>query len=395
MLAPDTPTTIIAPDTILCAICHDDVDEKTTGCYTMSCSHKFHLSCTVSWFRANSAQICPLCRKEAEELERLPSVSYQIPSAAAASQQQQQVTITRQILDNLLRYRGSTGVPFSSWRTGASYTPTFRQSLDFYFHPGGTEPGTRPWLDATITVSRRELNFICNGYGTVGRMLGLREWQGLTDPVVNRFSNDGDGGWIRLHRETLDRFIKIQGGQGTGHKYSMQMYRVNWDEYDAIALSRSTFDGIIYNQSRGTGVNFLVDDQWDMIRIAFPNDLSEATGKFDDFHWEEFITIPQESPIITLNRGNIEFLLKVKGSPKTVTEFFQEEEWMEPIQEMRGTLEMLNKRFETGGVAPMTEEEFDVIHKMQLRKVIDGDLNAAAASDSAGIVHLTGLEPSF
>lgn len=393
MQSPATPTTVVAPDTILCAICHDDVDEKTTGCYTMSCSHKFHLSCTVSWFRANSAQICPLCRKEAEELERLPSVSYSLASAASASAaSQQQVTITREILDNLLRYRGSTGVPYSSWRPDAAYSPTFRQSLDFYFHPHGTEPGTRPWLDATMTVTRRELNFICNGYGTMGRMLGPREWEGLTDPVVNRFSNAGDGGWIRLHRETLDRFIKIQGGQGTGHKYSMQMYRVNWDEYDAIALSRSTMDGIIYNQSRGTGVNFLVDDQWDMIRTAFPNDLAEATGKFDDFHWEEFITIPQESPIITLDRANISFLLKVKGSPKTVAEFFKEEDWMEPIQEMRGTLEMLNKRFEAGGVAPMTEEEFDVIHTMRLRKVIDGD--AVAASDSAGIVYLSGLEPS-
>jgi hypothetical protein len=243
-------------------------------------------------------------------------------------------------------------------------------------------------------VTRRELNFLCNGYGTTGRHLGPREWQGLTDPVVNRFSNAGDGGWIRLHRQTLDRFLKIQGGQGTGHKYSMQMYRINWDEYDAIALSRSTMDGIIYMQRRGTGVNFLLDEQWDMIRTAFPNDLSQPTGKFDDFHWEEFITIPQESPIITLDRANIGFLLKVKGSPKTVAEFFQEEDWMEPIQEMRGTLEMLNKRFEAAGVVNMTEEEFDAIHTMQLRKVIDGDL-ASADPEAAGIVYLTGREPSI
>jgi hypothetical protein len=44
-----------------CPICFEFLDTKLEVC-TLSCNHKFHLNCLISWYRKpNSNYKCPLC----------------------------------------------------------------------------------------------------------------------------------------------------------------------------------------------------------------------------------------------------------------------------------------------------------------------------------------------
>jgi hypothetical protein len=51
-----------------CSICCEDI---TTARVITSCNHMFHMKCLTQWYSKNSDQTCPLCRKKAENLERL------------------------------------------------------------------------------------------------------------------------------------------------------------------------------------------------------------------------------------------------------------------------------------------------------------------------------------
>ena len=59
-----------------CPICYEAIDVLKTGRVEMSCQHTFHFKCLTSWFSSQEVGTCPMCRKEATELEDFgPSVS--------------------------------------------------------------------------------------------------------------------------------------------------------------------------------------------------------------------------------------------------------------------------------------------------------------------------------
>ena len=365
----------------------------------MSCSHKFHLQCTVSWFKTNSAHTCPLCRKEAEPLERLPLDAEAEAKEAEAeedatpnmyawrtswddriqgivqgrpvmSEGTGTATITRQELDNLLYSLGTEGIPFTTWTPDSSSHAHFHEYLDHYFHPQGEHPFSRAWLDATMTISLRELNLICAASGALGELFDSRTWGQICNATTNPYSNDGSGGWIRIHSNTMDRLLKIQGGHGVGHAFSMKYCRVVFDRYDALAISRERFDSLIHCQRSGVygRSNEFTDEQWEVLRQTFRNDLSQPTGQMEEVDWAAFVAMRQTEPIIVMNRSELGEYLKSSGSQKTVAEFFDEDEWMEPKVELCGTRWYVNEAFIDAGQRPMTEEEFDAF---RIRKTME------------------------
>jgi len=52
-----------------CPICYEAIDVTTTGRVEMSCRHAFHFKCLTTWFSSQEKGTCPMCRKEASELE--------------------------------------------------------------------------------------------------------------------------------------------------------------------------------------------------------------------------------------------------------------------------------------------------------------------------------------
>ena len=52
-----------------CPICYEAIEVTTTGRVEMSCRHAFHFKCLTTWFSSQEKGTCPMCRKEASELE--------------------------------------------------------------------------------------------------------------------------------------------------------------------------------------------------------------------------------------------------------------------------------------------------------------------------------------
>ncbi|KAA8527430.1 hypothetical protein F0562_034855 [Nyssa sinensis] len=60
------------PDSLECAVCLSEFEEKEKGRLLPKCNHSFHIDCIDMWFHSHSS--CPLCRSSVE-----PEVSAQLP----------------------------------------------------------------------------------------------------------------------------------------------------------------------------------------------------------------------------------------------------------------------------------------------------------------------------
>lgn len=56
-----------------CAVCQDELESDTAGSHThtLTCGHRFHTTCVLSWFR-RGAQTCPSCRDVGLPAEESP-----------------------------------------------------------------------------------------------------------------------------------------------------------------------------------------------------------------------------------------------------------------------------------------------------------------------------------
>ena len=313
-----------------CSICYEAIDLLTTGRAELSCSHQFHLSCIGKWHQTNAGHTCPMCRKVAEPLERI---------GGSAPANEQVAILTREEFENLLRAKGGVG------------TKIFTNLLGFDSIPSA-ERGSRAWFESVIVLTRKELDTICGGNGAAP--LSDDEWAELSDYPYS--SESGRGGWIRVDRETLDMLLKTSGGEGVSHEHSMFKYNVRFDYNDSVPMPRRTFDAILELQ----GSSMASDAQWNTIMTTFYNDMSRPTPKASDFDWAAYDeigspfkwrkykkAIPDPDPNrLTMTREQIADLLERLGSPGTVEEFFDEEDWMEQTLVTTTTLDELNARLE-------------------------------------------------
>jgi len=271
-----------------------------------------------------------MCRKVAEPLERI---------AGSASAEEPTVMLMREELENLLRANHGVGIKICSHLPG--------------FDPQESDvPGSRDWFNQLIVLTRKELDNICGGNG--GYHLEDYEWDELLsdNPYSSRH---GSGGWIRVDNETLDTLLKVNGGEGVSHKYSMNLYYVRFDYNESAPISRTTLDHLLDLQ----GSSMTSDAQWNMIMTTFYNDMSRPTPKLTDFDWyaydkimspsrreDEAVTPKPDPKSLTMTRQQVAHLLERLGSPATVQEFFNEEDWMEQTLVTTTTLDELNLRLE-------------------------------------------------
>jgi hypothetical protein len=107
-----------------CSCCFDEITAET-GKTVLGCGHNFHFRCLASWFlqqeSAGNAQNCPLCRREASDIEKLPELQGDADdedddeSEYEDDEDIQEVTYTRQQLHDLLVSRGGLGVSDALW----------------------------------------------------------------------------------------------------------------------------------------------------------------------------------------------------------------------------------------------------------------------------------------
>lgn len=329
-----------------CSICYEAIDVRTTGCAELSCSHKFHLSCIGTWHQTNAGHTCPMCRKVAEPLERI---------AGSKPANEQMAFLTREEFENLLRAKGGVGTKIFTNLLGFDSTPS-------------AERNSRAWFDSEILLTRKELDTICCGNGASA--LSDDEWAELSDYPY--WSRHGSGGWIRVDRETLDKLLKANGGEGVSHEQSISKYNIRFDYNDSVPVPRKTFDAILEIQ-HGSKTSHT---QWSMIVTTFHNDMSQPTAKADDFDWDaygktkpyyEYLGAPLivETPDrLRMTREQIAGLLERLGSPATVEEFFDEEDWMHQsysyftLDELNARLEYLNTLHPTAQMGLLTVADF-------------------------------------
>ena len=139
-----------------CPICYDNVLASETGCYEMSCSHKFHPTCLMTWFTKNSVSTCPMCRHEAGPLERLPVVDDEEDDEDDDDESEEEdeeddtefMAITRQPLTDLLIGFGATGVNDNMMHMFDEEGLTIINAMEFGFismAQGGRRPSELEW----------------------------------------------------------------------------------------------------------------------------------------------------------------------------------------------------------------------------------------------------------
>jgi hypothetical protein len=76
-----------------CPICYEALGARTTGQAELTCGHAFHIRCIADWFATEHANTCPICRKEAIDLE--------VPSAKSPVYHNNRLL---SLLDNVIPY---------------------------------------------------------------------------------------------------------------------------------------------------------------------------------------------------------------------------------------------------------------------------------------------------
>lgn len=151
----------------ICPICHDEIDVAKTGRVEMSCNHSFHFKCLSSWFSKDQSEPCPMCRKEASELEGLAHPTDEEVLDALnrgwkngwkdcgeyhdelnKKAKEPEVSLSREILHKLLRSLGGIGL--------------MRKTEDYLYD--------RDWLD----ITKRDLRLICAANGA--SVISDEEW---------------------------------------------------------------------------------------------------------------------------------------------------------------------------------------------------------------------------
>jgi hypothetical protein len=107
-----------------CSCCFDEITAET-GKTVLGCGHNFHFRCIANWFltqEANSCpQNCPLCRREASDIEKLPELQGDADededdeSEYEDEDADELITYTRQQLHGLLVSRGGLGASDALW----------------------------------------------------------------------------------------------------------------------------------------------------------------------------------------------------------------------------------------------------------------------------------------
>jgi hypothetical protein len=121
-----------------CSCCFDEITVET-GKTVLGCGHNFHFRCLASWFlqqeSAGNAQNCPLCRREASDIEKLPALQGDADEDDDSEYEDEdedvdELVYTRQQLHDLLLSRGAIGVTDVMWTAWADEENVDRLAFD-------------------------------------------------------------------------------------------------------------------------------------------------------------------------------------------------------------------------------------------------------------------------
>ena len=403
-----------------CSICYDPVIDfpapEATGSHRSSCGHLFHPKCIAKWHLRQDHSTCPMCRKEAVEMEDCAPESESEEEEEDEEDEEDEagayvggtIRMTRAGMDNLLYSEGATGV-----------TPGVEEEMAFDEHGEAIitrydfnrilrEQGIGPFSDARwlqlqsvypahddddeevvagamAMVSPPQLTFAPSAEEQQPEEADptqrARHLLANPEPPASVVTPEDREAWALVldsARATIARHAAAQRHPSSQHGCPLEFFAAG-DIPPEYGVAMSVPCDICKAQQVTIPFYHCAECHFDVCAECFKPPAAEEVvhtpGPFDD----------GESPRFTLRRADIQPLLQSHGSTATVEEFFNEELGEERTLVVTMTLESLNNRFASLGATPVTFMEATIavstMHRetLHITRFPDGTHNTIVA----------------
>lgn len=404
-----------------CSICYDAVIDfpapEATGSHRSSCGHLFHPKCISKWHLSQDQSTCPMCRKEAVEMEDCaPEAEEEDESDDEEDEEDfdgggvirlsraglefilrdfggvgittgveteleindyNEVVIERFELERILREQGGNPLSDAQWTQLTSvYPPAEHNGDDDEVMPAAAALVATPQL--TFAPSADDEPEIADPTQRA------RELLANPAPPASVVTPEDREAWALVldsARATIARHAAAARHHSSQHPCPMEFFAAG-DIPPSYGVAMSVPCDICGLQQLTTPFYHCVECQFDVCAQCFRPPAEEAIhtpGPFD----------VGESPRFTLRRADIQSLLQTHGSTATVEEFFNEDmggdeqggEQQTLVVTM--SLESLNNRFASLGATPVTFMEATIavstVHRetLHITRFPDGTHNVA------------------
>jgi len=398
-----------------CSICYDPVIDfpapEATGSHRSSCGHLFHPKCIAKWHLRQDHSTCPMCRKEAVEMEDCApedEEEEEDEEDEAGAYVGGTIRITRAGMDNLLYSEGATGVTpgveeemafdehgeaiitrydfnriLREQGIGAFSDARWLQLQSVY--PADDDDDEEVVAGAMAMVSPPQLTFAPSAEEQQPEEADptqrARHLLANPEPPASVVTPEDREAWALVldsARATIARHAAAQRHPSSQHGCPLEFFAAG-DIPPEYGVAMSVPCDICGLQQLTTPFYHCVECQFDVCAECFKPPAAEEVvhtpGPFDD----------GESPRFTLRRADIQPLLQSHGSTATVEEFFNEELGEERTLVVTMTLESLNNRFASLGATPVTFMEATIavstMHRetLHITRFPDGTHNTVVA----------------
>ena len=384
-----------------CSICYDPVIDfpapEATGSHRSSCGHLFHPKCISKWHNGQEHSTCPMCRKEAGEMEDCaPKEEIEDESDDEDDEDFDvggTIRITWAGMDNLLYSEGATGVTpgveeemaFDEHREaiitrydfnrilreqgiGAFSDARWLQLQSIY--PADDDEDNEVVAGAMALVAPPQLTFAPSADEEADPTLRARELLANPEPPASVVTPEDREAWALVldsARATIARHAAAQRHPSSQHACPLEFFAAG-DIPPEYGVSMSVPCDICKAPQVTTAFYHCVECQFDVCAECFRQPALETPGPFDVGEPHRF----------TFRRADIQRLLQAHGSTATMEEFFNEEEGEEETLVVSMTLESLNNRFASLGATPVAFMEATIAvatvnrETLQITRFVDG-----------------------
>ena len=290
-----------------CPICYEDIDVSTTGLMQMTCKHSYHFKCISTWFSKGNSS-CPMCRKDAGELELLNPVLTRLEE-----DEQTTLGLTRRDLDVLLKSHGGVGVT---------------NTMHFF---NGEGP------NGITGLTRGDLDLLCAGNGA--NLISNMEWERR----LEEFEEYGFNHLATVENRDLMVVYDALRQEHPDEQYLVDMFRDVWEISADNEEGRSTLE-------EAKKLLYECKEQCE----------GEESNNYSKILVTVERIIASRAPM-TLSRQQIEDILQHQGSSASSDAFFTHSSHEEALSYIVTSLENINQRLIALG-APGLDPSYFQIH---------------------------------
>lgn len=382
-----------------CSICYDPVIDfpapEATGSHRSSCGHLFHPKCISKWHNGQEHSTCPMCRKEAVEMEDCAPEAEEEDESDDEDEEDFHgggvIRISRAGLEFILRTAGGVGVT-----AGVEAEIQFDEFNEVVIERSELgrilqEQGGNPLSDAQWTlltsvyppaeynddddevvagaialVAPPQLTFAPSADEEADPTQRARALLANPEPPASVVTPEDREAWALVldsARATIARHAAAERHPSSQHPCPLEFFAAG-DIPPTYGVADRVSCDICKAQQVTITFYHCAECQFDVCAECFmpPAEVVHAPGPFDI----------EESPRFTLRRADIQRLLQTHGSMATMEEFFNEEDGEEHTLVVTMSLESLNARFASLGATPVALAEFRTRETLQITAFADG-----------------------